>query len=42
MKISRLAPVLVLLLAFVATACGAQPGSNLTKVKFQLQWVAQS
>jgi NitT/TauT family transport system substrate-binding protein len=42
MKISRLAPVLVLLLAFVVAACGAQPGSNLTKVKFQLQWVAQS
>jgi NitT/TauT family transport system substrate-binding protein len=42
MKISRLAPVLGLLLAFVVAACGAQPGSNLTKVKFQLQWVAQS
>ncbi len=42
MKISRLAPALVLGIAFVATACGAQPSTNLTKVKFQLQWVAQS
>jgi NitT/TauT family transport system substrate-binding protein len=42
MKISRLGPVAVVALAFVVAACGAQPGSNLTKVKFQLQWVAQA
>lgn len=43
MKSARLASVSVLLLAFVVAACGATSSTApATKVKFQLQWVAQS
>ena len=42
MKFTRLAPIVAVAVSLVVAACaGAQPSGNV-KVKFQLQWVAQS
>jgi NitT/TauT family transport system substrate-binding protein len=42
MRFARLAPIVAVGLALVVAACGGAAPSGGTKVKFQLQWVAQS
>src|SRR5207249_3698783 len=42
MNTARKAAALTIALALAAAGCSALPGGGNTKVKFQLQWVAQS